>query len=346
MATITRVENKTGHAYKIGFIHPETKKWTSRRVRCSYKDALRIKAEIEKDVAYGIIGKKNPELRKVYWSQLKTKYKKFAKRNKSHKTVDREKYILNNFDSFLGNDIPVDKITSITIHRFKENRIKDGASLSTVSIEIRCLRALFNKAIEWGVLRTNPVKGIKIPKTEDIVVRFLLVNEINDLIKVIKEDDNIDFLRLVLAYLNTGARRNELLPPLFTWDNVDLVENKILIHGIKRQTRRYIPMNNTLRKVFTELKAMKVQTPFNFRPDFITHKIAKYYKLAGIKGANTHSLRKTFGSLLIQNKKADIYTVSKLLGHASVKTTEKYYIDLIGDNYQTAVNGLEDVLGL
>ena len=103
-------------------------------------------------------------------------------------------------------------------------------------------------------------------------------------------------------------------------------------------------MNNTLRKVFMELKAMEVQTPFNFRPDFITHKIAKYYKTAEIEGANTHSLRKTFGSLLIQNKKADIYTVSKLLGHASVKTTEKYYIDLIGDNYQTAVNGLDDIL--
>jgi len=55
-------------------------------------------------------------------------------------------------------------------------------------------------------------------------------------------------------------------------------------------------------------------------------------------------LRKTFGSLLIQNKKADIYTVSKLLGHASVKTTEKYYIDLVGENYQAAVDGLDDIL--
>ena len=344
MATIKKVENKRGVAYKIGFMHPDTKKWTSRRVRCSYKDALRIKAEIEKDVAYWIIGKKNPGIRKIYWSQLKTKYKKYAKRNKSPKTVDREKYILNNFDSFLGSDLPADKITSNTIDRFKDNRIKDGASPSTVSIEIRCLKALFYKAVEWGVLRTNPVKGIKLPKIEDVTVRFLRVNEIKNLLKIIQDDDNIDFLRLVLAYLNTGARRNELLPPLFTWDNVDFKENKILIHGVKRQTRRYIPMNKALRKVFMELKAMKIQTPFNFKPDFITHKIAKYYKAAEIEGANTHSLRKTFGSLLIQNKKADIYTVSKLLGHASVKTTEKYYIDLIDDNYQTAVDGLDEIL--
>jgi integrase len=344
MATLKKVENKKGTAYKIGFMHPETKKWTTKTIHTSYKVALRIKAEIEKDVAYGVIGKMNPELRKIFWSQLKAKYKNYAKRNKSPKTVDREKYILNNFDSFLMSDLPADKITPNTIDRFKENRIKDGASLSTVSIEIRCLRALFNKAVEWGVLRTNPVKGIKLPIIEEISVRFLRVNEIKDLMKVIEEDDNNDFLRLVLAYLNTGARRNELLPPLFTWDNVDFEENKILIHGIKRQTRRYIPMNKALRKVFMELKAMKIQTPFNFKPDFITHKIAKYYKVAEIEGANTHSLRKTFGSLLIQNKKADIYTVSKLLGHASVKTTEKYYIDLIDDNYQTAVDGLDEIL--
>ena len=76
----------------------------------------------------------------------------------------------------------------------------------------------------------------------------------------------------------------------------------------------------------------------------ITKKIAKYYKSAKIKGANTHSLRKTFGSLLIQNNVADIYTVSKLLGHASVKTTEKYYVDLVDENYKSALDGLDKII--
>jgi hypothetical protein len=41
---------------------------------------------------------------------------------------------------------------------------------------------------------------------------------------------------------------------------------------------------------------------------------------------------------------ADIYTVSKLLGHASVKTTEKYYVDLVDDNYKSALNGLDKII--
>ena len=43
---------------------------------------------------------------------------------------------------------------------------------------------------------------------------------------------------------------------------------------------------------------------------------------------------------------ADIYTVSKLLGHASVKTTEKYYVDLVDDNYKSSLNGLDKIIWL
>ena len=47
---------------------------------------------------------------------------------------------------------------------------------------------------------------------------------------------------------------------------------------------------------------------------------------------------------LKKNNVADIYTVSKLLGHASVKTTEKYYVDLVDDNYKSALNGLDKII--
>ncbi|MCK4448837.1 MAG: tyrosine-type recombinase/integrase, partial [Candidatus Marinimicrobia bacterium] len=68
--------------------------------------------------------------------------------------------------------------------------------------------------------------------------------------------------------------------------------------------------------------------PFQFKPDYVTHKVGYYLEKAGIQGANCHSLRKTFGCILLQNNIADLYTVSKLLGHSSIKTTERYYVDL------------------
>ena len=340
-----KMQRKGGKvSYKISFVHPKTKKWMTKTVRCSYKDALKIKADIEKDIAFGKIGKTNPDFRKTFFSQLKSRYIKDSSRNKTPKTTEREEIVLENFTSFLEKDIELSKITIEKIEGFKDLRLENGKKSATVSIELRVLKTMFNRAIDWGLISANPVKGVKLPKHDNISVRFLTKNEVEKLISTIKADENIQFLRIVKAYLHTGARRNELLPPLFTWDNVDFDERKVMINGQKGQSKRFLPMNQTLFELFTEIKDNDPKTPFNFNPDYITKKIAKYYKSAKIKGANTHSLRKTFGSLLIQNNVADIYTVSKLLGHASVKTTEKYYVDLVDDNYKSALNGLDKII--
>ncbi|MBT3633715.1 MAG: hypothetical protein HN528_05070, partial [Candidatus Marinimicrobia bacterium] len=51
-----------------------------------------------------------------------------------------------------------------------------------------------------------------------------------------------------------------------------------------------------------------------------------------------------FGSLLIQKQLADIYVVSKLLGHSSVKVTETHYVDLLKENIDLPVEKLADII--
>jgi len=228
------------------------------------------------------------------------------------------------------------------IENYKETRLGE-VSAATVSIEMRVLKTTFNQAIKWELLEKNPIKGVMLPKQDIIKVRFLRMDEIHSLTDIIKQDENYDFLDLVNAYLNTGARRVELLPPHFTWESVDFVGMKILLHG-KGDRKRYIPMNNTLLEILQRRFKSGRDNPFKFNRDFVSHKIAKYYRKVEIVGANLHSLRKTFGSLLLQNKKADIFTVSRLLGHTSVNTTEKYYVDLLQDNLRDSVNGLDGII--
>ena len=343
MATMKKMQRKDGMSYKITFVHPITKKWASKTVRCSYKDALKIKAGIESDIVYNQLGMANPEKRKYFWSQLKKRYLRNSEKNKSSETLIREKAVFKVFDKFLQKDLPVSKIDSRIIENFRETRLL-AVSPATVSIEMRVLKTTFNQAIKWELLEKNPVKDVKLPKQDIIKVRFLTKDEIHSLADIIKQDGNYDFLDLVKAYLNTGARRVELLPPHFTWQNVDLLGEKILLHG-KGDRKRYIPMNNTLLEILRRRLESGCDVPFKFNRDFVSHKIAKYYGKVEIVGANLHSLRKSFGSLLLQNKKADIFTVSRLLGHTSVKTTEKYYVDLLQDNLRDSVNGLDGIIG-
>ena len=53
--------------------------------------------------------------------------------------------------------------------------------------------------------------------------------------------------------------------------------------------------------------------------------------------ASPHALRHTFGSYLI-SEGADLYSVSKLLGHSSIKMTENVYLELLNSANQKTIN--------
>jgi len=345
MATIKKLPRKNIEAYQICFYHPKTKKCIRKVFRGSRIDAMKVKKQIEADIAFGRFNIANDNNMNIdfSWEALEDKYTKYCKINKSPKTVKRESFVFNAFNNFLGKNVQISEITNKTIENFRNQRLKNGVKPASVALELRHLKVVFNMGIKWEMCDKNPIVGVKQPKSDIIKIRFLLKGEVKKLLRVIEENNHPEFLKLIKAYLNTGTRRIEILPPLFTWDNVNLDDRKILIMG-KGDRKRYIPINDTLYEIFIENQNIGNEFPFQFQPDYVSHKIKYYYKLAGIKGANLHSLRKTFGSLLLQNGAADLFTVSKLLGHSSVNTTEKYYVDLLDENFYNSVRKLTEII--
>jgi integrase/recombinase XerD len=53
-------------------------------------------------------------------------------------------------------------------------------------------------------------------------------------------------------------------------------------------------------------------------------RLRKVYDMAGIPDGHSHRLRDTFSVELLQ-RGVSLEVVSKLLGHTSIKTTEKHY---------------------
>jgi integrase/recombinase XerD len=70
-------------------------------------------------------------------------------------------------------------------------------------------------------------------------------------------------------------------------------------------------------------------------------RLRKVYDMAGLPDGHSHRLRDTFAVALL-SKGVSIYTVSKLLGHKSVKVTEKHYAPYV----KATQDALEDAVKL
>ena len=338
MASIKQIKTRKGIGYKIGFTDPSSGKWSTRTVYCSKNDANRILKKIEKDKALGIFNIKSNN--SSFFTTMIKIYLKNILNEKSPLTIKRDKIVLNNFKSFIGSKAKVDTIDHQLINRYKNHRLYQ-TSKQTVSLEIRHLKAIFNYCIKLGFISKNPFLGIKLPKKDPVNVRFLKKEECDKLLKTIKSSNNINFYHLIKAYLHTGARRIELLSPNFTWNNVDFINKQIKLKG-KGDKWRTIPMNDTLYDTLKKVKDTNIKVPFSYNPDYVTKKTSIYMKKAGIMDASLHNIRKTFGSTILMNNGGNLYVVSKLLGHSSIKTTEEYYVDILTEDLRDSVNTLTE----
>jgi len=347
MASVRKIPGRSVETYVIDFLDP----FTARRKRKIFKgrksDANAIAQELELKHHRIKNGVESPTRSVVFLEEFVKYYETSSKKLKNVKTVTREMITLNSFMIYKQYRMrKLISFRSVDVQNFVEFRLnskkRGGKILSpnTVLLDIRNLRVFFNYAVKNMYIERSPMIGVKSPKARSKKIRFLTESEIRELLIVI---DREDFKNLIVCYLNTGARREELLPPLFTWDSIDFDSNQLRLQG-KLDKIRYVPMNSSVKSILQKHKLMDYEFPFDFKNDFVSHKLTKYYKIAGIKNANVHVLRKTFGSLLIQKNLADIFMVSKLLGHSSVRVTESHYVDLLKENVEKPVEGLTNVI--
>ena len=130
---------------------------------------------------------------------------------------------------------------------------------------------------------------------------------------------------------------------------------------IKTDNRRHIPLPEKtfqlLRRYQISQKELQltagdrwVQTEYVFtrddgqpiRPDTITQWLSNFSRRKGLPHINPHAFRHTAASVLIAHG-TDIVTVSKMLGHSKVSTTEDIYSHVIEDSKQQASNALADI---
>lgn len=255
---------------------------------------------------------------------------------KVDKTIRRIKNSTDALRRILGDNIPITDIKQQMLEDFKHTRLGETTprgtllSKSGLNSELKHLKAMFNWAVEMRILSRSPFLGVKFIKVPEKPVRFLSSEELLSLLSAIERQNDFEMLDIVNFYLQTGARASELLSPKFTWKNVDLKRQIIILIG-KRTKRRTQPLNGRLKKILQDRTRNDI--PFELTYNQVYRRLKKYYQAAGIQDAAVHTLRKTCGANLIQNG-VDIYRVSKWLGHSTVTVTEKHYVDILKSDYE------------
>ena len=248
------------------------------------------------------------------------------------------KHIINHF-----NDCVLADITPSKINDYKQARLA-VADPQTVVKELSVLRNAFNVAIkEWEWCKDNAVSKVSMPKVPQGRVRFLTVQDIQNLLAHAEEW----FKPVMLFAIHTGFREGDIIT--LTWEQVDFFKRRIILDKTKNDEHHTVPINDTLFEVLKNLnKVMLIDCNLVFhhngKPLYriqIHRALKKACERAKIADFRFHDLRHTFATLLI-NEGVDLYTVQKLLGHKDGRMTQRY-AHLTHEKFVSAVNQLDRI---
>jgi integrase len=219
---------------------------------------------------------------------------------------------------------PMNQIKLQLGEKYKQKRAKDGAKANTVNKELRTLKAILNKAIEWEFLNKNPLSALKPLKILDSKPpRFYSAEELESIYCMAPY--NWYYWKFMA---NTGLRLQEFLQ--VKWRDIEN-DNLRVISTVDSRTKsgkwRDIPLSPgalmTLDRFAKDQKDEFLAPRMNDKS--LSRAFSRVLKRTDIESpkGSLHCLRHTFCSHLVMQGKP-IRLVQQLAGHANISTTERY----------------------
>jgi len=235
--------------------------------------------------------------------------------------------------------LKMNQITRYQVVEFLQSKVSAGYKPGYCNRFLVLLSFCFNLALKWEVpgVKQNPVKGVDLLKNLNKTERFLQASEIQNLLNALKDSPNPLIKYFVPLALLTGARKRELLD--MRWSDIDFVSKVWRIPMTKSGRPLNVPLTpqafHLLLHLQEELPSLLKNIPTGeiewvfpnpktnqpFVSIFNAWNTAR--NKADLAGLRIHDLRHSFASALV-NHGVPIYDVQKLLGHQSIKTTERY----------------------
>ncbi len=195
------------------------------------------------------------------------------------------------------------------------------------------LRAFFRFVEDNGWIDSNPASKIKPPKIESIPTLPLSEEEEKKILKACDSypnpENRVRLRALVLLLRHSGLRIGDACT--LSKDRID--GDKLELYTAKTGVKVRCPLPPV---VIQALAAIPCEKYFfwtgNSKPRTVTsiwqEALMKLFKLAGVPNAHAHRYRDSFAIGLLQAG-VPMERVSLLLGHQSIRVTEKHYAPLV-----------------
>lgn len=204
------------------------------------------------------------------------------------------------------------------------------------------LRACLNQAFEDRIIPVNPCRGVERFRPEEGTRMYLTIDEVRLLAQT-----ECEYPRIKDAFLfscMTGLRRSDILR--LKWGDIHKQGDftRIIFRQKKTEGQEYLDITPQAAQLMGDPKGINDPIFEDIHSPSCTNKAVQEWVLnAGIhKKISFHCARHTFATMML-DLGTDIYTVSKLLGHRDLSTTQ-IYVKVLDKNKQKAVSNIPDIL--
>ncbi len=185
-----------------------------------------------------------------------------------------------------------------------------------------------------GLLESNPMKNLDIPKAKRSLPKYLTLEEAERLLSVVDGPYRERDYAILTLFLNCGMRLSELV----SIDYNDIRDDGSLVITGKGNKERVVYLNSACIKAIADYMRKRRNDGVKDRalflssrgkrisPKTVQHIVYNYLNKAGLgnRGLSVHKLRHTAATLMYQYGKVDLLLLKEILGHENLGTTEIY----------------------
>ncbi len=237
--------------------------------------------------------------------------------------------------------------------RLLHEKIRDKNGLYQANRLLERIRAIYNKAIEWGYKGENPADNIKKFK-ETSRDRFIQPDELPRIFRALENEENEVTRDYIYISLYTGARKANVLE--MSWDEINFTTKEWRIPKTKNGDAISLPLIKEAIEILKERKKQNAKMKLGALPrEYVFPSITsqsghladpkkawqRILKEAQIKDLRLHDIRRTLGSYQAITG-ASLPVIGKSLGHKTSQATQIY----ARMNLDPVRQSLENAVGL